>query len=128
VPESSNRSRCGLTLPVPNAAGVWGECPGSVPLSAMFPDLLPSESKQEGTAGHWVAHQVCTVGKPAIGTHAPNGWAVDEAMVDGGALFYTAIFAVANTRGGMHRQRYRRYARSAGRVPIHRRRAACLGV
>lgn len=90
-----------MTLPVPSAAGVWGKCPGSVPLSAQFPDLLPSESKQEGIAGHWVAHQVATAGKPMVGTITPNGWAVDDAMVDGGVLYHGAIFSIANHRGGM---------------------------
>lgn len=79
-----------------------------MPLSAQFPELLQSDSKFEGIAGHWVAHQVATVGKPALGTLTPgvNGRAVDEPMLDGGALYYTAIFAVANSRGGMSQVRF----------------------
>lgn len=85
----------------PSAADRWVFCPGSVGLAEQFPDLGDGEEAAEGDAAHWVAFQMFTAGVPAVGTLTPNGWAVDEAMIDGGRLYYNHVFSVVNPLRGM---------------------------
>lgn len=75
----------------PSAASVWGECPGSVPLSAPFPEDEGPEAR-EGTAAHWVATEYVRTGLLAqVGETAPNGERVTQEMIDGAALFFAAV-------------------------------------
>lgn len=76
-------------------------CPGSVGLSEQFPDISDGESAAEGDAAHWVGFQMLTTGIPAIGTITPNGWAVDDGMIEGGRLYYNHVFATVNKLQGM---------------------------
>lgn len=85
----------------PSAADRWVFCPGSVGLSEQFPDIGDGESAAEGDAAHWVGFQMLTTGIPAIGTQTPNGWAVDDSMVEGGRLYYNHVFATVNKLQGM---------------------------
>lgn len=85
----------------PSAADRWVFCPGSVGLSEQFPDIGDGEAAAEGDAAHWVGFQMLTTGIPAIGTRTPNGWAVDEAMIEGGRLYYNHVFATVNKLQGM---------------------------
>lgn len=91
----------------PSAADRWVFCPGSVGLSEQFPDIGDGEDAAEGDAAHWVGFQMLTTGVPAIGAITPNRWAVDEAMVDGGRLYYNHVFATVNLLpGGMSACRF----------------------
>lgn len=85
----------------PSSADRWVHCPGSVGLAEQFPDLGDGEAAAEGDAAHWVAFQMFTAGIPAIGTLTPNGWAVDEAMIDGGREYYNHVFRTVNQLKGM---------------------------
>lgn len=85
----------------PSAADRWVFCPGSVGLSEQFPDIGDGEAAAEGDAAHWVGFQMLTTGIPAIGTQTPNGWAVDEGMIEGGRLYYNHVFATVNKLQGM---------------------------
>lgn len=85
----------------PSAADRWVFCPGSVGLAEQFPDIGDGEAAAEGDAAHWVAFQMFTVGVPAVGALTPNGWAVDEAMVEGGRAYYNHVFSVVNPLKGM---------------------------
>lgn len=90
----------------PSAADRWVRCPGSVGLAEQFPDLGTGEAAAEGDAAHWVALQMLTVGIPAVGAITPNGWAVDEAMIEGGRLYYNHIFSTVNPLRGMSACRF----------------------
>ena len=90
----------------PSSADRWVFCPGSVGLSEQFPDLGTGEAAAEGDAAHWVAFQMLTVGTPAVGTLTPNGWAVDDAMIDGGREYFNHIFATVNPLGGISMCRF----------------------
>lgn len=85
----------------PSAADRWVFCPGSVGLSEQFPEIGDGEAAAEGDAAHWVGFQMLTTGIPAVGTQTPNGWAVDEAMIEGGRLYYNHVFATVNKLQGM---------------------------
>lgn len=85
----------------PSAADRWVFCPGSVGLSEQFPDIGDGEAAAEGDAAHWVGFQMLTTGIPAIGSITPNGWAVDEGMIEGGRLYYNHVFATVNLLQGM---------------------------
>lgn len=69
----------------PSSADRWFYCSGSAWMESQFPDLSDPTASAEGDAAHWVMHQVLTTlieARSMIGTHAPNGVLVTEAMVD----------------------------------------------
>lgn len=90
----------------PSSADRWVFCGGSVGLSEQFPDIGDGEAAAEGDAAHYVSFQMLTTGVPAIGAITPNGWAVDDAMVEGGRLYYNHVFATVNPLQGMSACRF----------------------
>jgi len=92
----------------PSSADCWVFCPGSVGLSEQFPDIGDGEAAAEGDAAHWVGFQMLTTGVPELGTITPGarGFAVDEAMLDGGRLYYNHVFATVNNLQGMSACRF----------------------
>lgn len=76
----------------PSAAWIWGTggCHGYAQMVALYPELpglVNDTVREEGTAGHWVAHMM---GKGYIvteGVEAPNDVEVDDDMLDGANLY-----------------------------------------
>lgn len=76
----------------PSGAARWVHCAASVKMEAAYPELDANEAAEEGTAAHWVVSQTLLTGKmPDIGTMAPNGIEVTDAMQDGAEIFFDAI-------------------------------------
>lgn len=77
-------------LLAPSSAHRWGgevPCPGSVAMEAAVPEEETDESR-EGTAAHFVAQMKLQVGLDVLaGETTPNGWVVDDEMVDGAKLY-----------------------------------------
>lgn len=69
----------------PSSAHRWMKCPGSVALCELLPPTTNSAA-EEGTAAHWVLESC--IKDPGldpndlVGDVAPNGWDVDEDMVE----------------------------------------------
>lgn len=95
----------------PSAAGRWGgQCPGSVPLEAAYPEAEQSEEAKEGDAAHWLAATILREhvraddamkpGEmrplPGVNAIAPNGVAVTEEMVDAVGVYVSDILATAS--------------------------------
>lgn len=74
----------------PSAAAVWSVCHGYVRMTAQYPEIpgvVDDTVREEGNAGHWVAHMM---GKGYIvteGTLAPNGLEVTDEMLEGAGVF-----------------------------------------
>ncbi len=87
----------------PSQADMYVACPATVQLCQRFPALKPNQAAVEGTAAHWVAWSMATVGVPRLGSVTPEGVTVTEEMLEGALLYCNAVFAVANRFGGMTR-------------------------
>lgn len=75
----------------PSSAHRWVPCPGSVKLEALYPETEETEDQREGTAAHWAVEQVLHGQLIDVGLIAPNGWVLDQDMVDGAELMLPAI-------------------------------------
>lgn len=77
----------------PSSAHRWVQCPGSVRLSegTLPDDDQDNTVREEGTACHWLAHQLLTGKQVAEGTTAPNGVQVDADMFDAVEMYRAAI-------------------------------------
>lgn len=84
----------------PSNAHIWVVCPGMVRLSqgALPDDDEDNTVREEGTACHWLAHQIGTGRTVAEGTLAPNGVAVDSDMIDAVAMYLDAVSHWPNPR------------------------------
>lgn len=76
----------------PSAAWIWGTggCRGYAQMCALYPEipgLVNDTVREEGTAGHWVAHMLGQGYVVPEGVKAPNGVEVDDGMLDGAALY-----------------------------------------
>lgn len=78
----------------PSSAARWVKCPGSVPLSAQFPDTDGEEAK-EGDAAHWLASEWLRKGVMPPDIVAPNGVVIDEEMREHVAGYVAFIRAEA---------------------------------
>lgn len=67
-------------------------CPGSVAMSAAYPEL-PDEHTEEGKAAHWVAHSMAlgVPGEYLLTQTAPNGVQVTDEMIEGGEVWVEAL-------------------------------------
>ena len=81
----------------PSKAVTWVNCPGSVNLSALFPDSGPSEAAAEGTASHHVASEVLLCERPApkVGDKAPNGVILNMEMVESAWVYIDVVRRVS---------------------------------
>ena len=73
----------------PSSAFRWVRCPGSVSLSAQYPDTGGIEA-DEGDAAHWLAAETFKrdpEARPVDGETAPNGVTVTDEMREGVALY-----------------------------------------
>lgn len=68
----------------PSSASRWaGQCPGSVPLEAQYPQLAQDPDAAEGDAAHWVVAVLLHGNQaPPVGAIAPNGVVVDDEMLE----------------------------------------------
>jgi hypothetical protein len=83
----------------PSSASRWVACPGSVWLGGKFPELGDTSRADEGTAAHWVGAEILLgTSQPQPGTVAPNGYIVDEDMLDGATIWVEDVLAVAGDR------------------------------
>lgn len=67
------------------------QCAGSLTLSLPYLDKPPTDETLEGDAAHWVAMQMALGHTIAEGTKAPNGWVVDDEMIEGGEVYCEAL-------------------------------------
>lgn len=80
----------------PSAAWIWGTggCHGYAQMVARYPEipgLVNDTVREEGIAGHWLAHMMGQGYTVAEGTEAPNKVEVDGDMLDGAQLYLNDI-------------------------------------
>jgi hypothetical protein len=76
----------------PSSAHRWVNCTNSLRESEPFRgEQEQSEAALEGTAAHWVAHQLFLGNKISVGDHAPNDVAVDEEMLEAAQEFVALL-------------------------------------
>lgn len=76
----------------PSAAWIWGTggCHGYAQMIALYPEIpgvVNDKVREEGTAGHWVAHMMGQGYIVTEGVKAPNAVEVDDDMLDGANLY-----------------------------------------
>lgn len=76
----------------PSAAWIWGigGCRGYARMTALYPEIpgaTDDKIREEGTAGHWVAHSIGQGFIVPEGTLAPNKVEVDDKMLDGANIY-----------------------------------------
>lgn len=76
----------------PSAAWIWGigGCRGYAAMSAKYPEIpgvVNDTVREEGTAGHWVAHMMGQGYIIPEGLITPNGVEVDGEMLEGAELY-----------------------------------------
>lgn len=79
----------------PSSAPRWGPggCPGSFALELLYPENTESEKAREGTAGHHYATEAVQGRMVTLGSLAPNGYPIDQEMIDGGQHFIMEVLA-----------------------------------
>jgi hypothetical protein len=80
----------------PSAAWIWGDggCRGYAQMVARYPEipgLVNDTVREEGIAGHWVAHKIGQGFIVPEGTEAPNSVEVDDKMLDGALMYVNDI-------------------------------------
>lgn len=79
----------------PSKASTWVRCAGHLSLAADGPDWHDDDEdvavREEGTAAHWLAHQLSQGLAPGLGTAAPNAVALTEEMFEGVDLYFDAV-------------------------------------
>lgn len=86
----------------PSSADRWVFCPASVRTAEAFPQLVEDPSAVEGTASHWAGYAMLKTHTPQPGDICPeNGVLLTEEMLEGALTYYNAVFAIANTVGGI---------------------------
>lgn len=76
----------------PSAAWIWGTggCRGYTKMTALYPEIpgvVNDTVREEGTAGHWVAHMMGQGFIVPEGTLAPNKIEVDSEMLEGAEMY-----------------------------------------
>lgn len=75
----------------PSSAHIWVHCPMWVTMNRLYPEKEQGEPAREGEAAHWVVAEALGNRVTAEGQYAPNGWVIDEDMIDGADLVLSAI-------------------------------------
>lgn len=93
--------------PLPaSSAYRWRPCPGSVGMSALYPEEGETEEAREGTAGHWAATEEAAGRGVTEGQVTPDGWVLDDDQAHGAELFAQhlppQIMAVAHLEQRVH--------------------------
>lgn len=85
----------------PSSAPRWGPdgCPGSFALEQLYPEDVESEKARQGTAAHYYSTEGVQGRVVTVGSLAPNGYPIDQEMVDGGAHFIAEVLAERLTAG-----------------------------
>lgn len=83
----------------PSAAWIWGigGCRGYARMSALYPEIqgvTDDTVREEGTAGHWVAHSLGQGFIVPEGTLAPNNVEVDAKMLEGANMYLQDLRSV----------------------------------
>lgn len=71
----------------PSSAACWVACAFWPTMNARYPELEPSEESKEGTAAHWAAGELINESPIAVGQVTPDGWILDEEMVEAAELY-----------------------------------------
>lgn len=88
----------------PSGAVRWGPgaCPGSPVMEARYPEDTESEKARQGTAAHYYVTEGVQGRTVAVGTLAPNGYPIDQEMLDGGQEFIADVQAEVRQAGPNH--------------------------
>ena len=83
----------------PSAAWIWGTggCRGYAKMAALYPEIpgfVDDTIREEGIAGHWVAHSIGQGFIVPEGTVAPNKVEVDEKMLEGAEMYLEDLRSV----------------------------------
>lgn len=83
----------------PSAAWIWGTggCRGYAKMTALYPEIpgvVDDTVREEGIAGHWVAHSMGKGFVIAEGTLAPNKIEVDAEMLEGAEIYLQDLRSV----------------------------------
>lgn len=85
----------------PSSAARWVQCPGSVALSAAYPQE-ETQRQREGTAAHWACVEVLQGRTVDVGVIAPNGVVLTEEMCDGAEIYADAVRADITSTAAWH--------------------------
>lgn len=83
----------------PSAAWIWGTggCRGYAQMAALYPEIpgvVDDTAREEGVAGHWVAHSIGQGFIVPEGSKAPNKIEVDSEMLEGAELYLRDLRSV----------------------------------
>mgnify|MGYP003635542317 CR=1 FL=1 len=78
-----------------SSANVWTKCAGSAKLALEHEIKTESDARKEGTAAHHVIELIASGETPIVGALTPNGWAIDDDMIEGAKIFLEAVGARA---------------------------------
>lgn len=83
----------------PSSAWIWGVggCRGYAAMCALYPEqpgVVDDTVREEGTAGHWLAHMLGQGHIVPEGTLAPNKVEIDSEMIEGAELYLNDLRAV----------------------------------
>lgn len=81
----------------PSSAPQWGPggCSGSFAMQLHYPEDEESEKAREGTAGHWAATEGVQGRPRTVGMLAPNGYPINQEMLDGADHFIRDVLSEA---------------------------------
>lgn len=90
-------------LLAPSSAHIWATpdgCPGSAQMQAAYPDPEDSPEAIEGTAAHFYVSERLHGREPTVGMLAPNGYPLDQEMIDGAQALLADVWSVLATWPG----------------------------
>lgn len=78
----------------PSSAATWVVCTGYAAMRAAYP-AAPEEAdddiREDGTAAHWLSHQITQGIYPELGSLSPNQRTLTEEMFDGVDMYHDAL-------------------------------------
>lgn len=83
----------------PSSASTWVVCSGNIDMRAMFPeapDEADTEVTEDGTACHWLAHEIWQGIFPKEGDLSPNGRVLTDEMFDAVDMYHDVLRAWPN--------------------------------
>lgn len=83
----------------PSSAARWVACPGSVPLSLLYPEAEDSPEAREGTAAHWAFGELLAGRAIDVGLIAPNGVVLNDEMIEGAEMYVDDVLGVFGSSG-----------------------------